>query len=180
MTGESSVLFMVGVMLISLFILLTFNLVMYVIRGYALSVLAKNNGFEEKSIYGYVPFLSDYFVHELATGTKDMSKNTVGVVTMVTGIISFFTGGIASLLYIGSYLYACNELFKKINPEKYEMHSVINIISLGIYSYIYLFINRNVILDYNMGTPTDKDNDIDIEYLVDETGKEIRYVNLSK
>ena len=168
-SGYESII-LLTVFLTSIFIIVL-NLGLFILRGFGLRKLILNNDLgEDKVVLGFIPVVSDYLIDEITSGNKNYKENTLGSITFVSGILSVIFG-FFSIIYGVSYLILCHKFFKAVNPKNYVLLNVLNVITFGLFSYVYIFINRNFVFNYNIKIDN---NDININE------ESCNRVNLSK
>lgn len=163
-------------LLMGMFLFISTSIGLFLLRGFGLKTLIRNNNLgEDKVVLGFIPFISDYLLEEVTSGKKSYKENTLGSITFGAGIISFIFGFL-SIVYAVLYLILCHKFFKAVNPENYVLLNILNVVSFGSFSYIYIFIKRNFVFNYVNNCVSNSNSESDLNTSFENENS----VNLSK
>lgn len=137
----------------SAFIVVIFAVAWYIFSAFGLYALAKNNGYEDKAFFAFIPFLNRYLFGILGGDANIFDKlyiasNTFGILLIVVPLLIIipFIGFIAAIFSSILQVYALLNLYRKIDYDNATLMTVLAIL-FPIVNPIYLFIKRNTIFD---------------------------------
>lgn len=143
-----------------------FYIVSYVFRGFGLYNLAKNNGYEDIAYLSFIPIANIYVLGELIEGSiGEKNDHIEAYAGLGLFTANFISGGIMSLFYSVYYLYMNHKLFYRLGKNAW-VHTVINIVTLGFWFYISVFIFRNDKLYDLIPEIEEEDTVIDLKKLI--------------